>query len=89
MAAGFEAALACDLTIATKGSSFGEPEVRFGDGPITPLMPWGIGMKKTKELLYAGDSVSVEEAERLGIVNQVVPADKLEEETQAKAVKLS
>ena len=52
-------------------------------------MAWVIGMKKTKELLYTGDSVSAEEAERLGIVNRVVPADKLEEETQAMAVKLS
>jgi enoyl-CoA hydratase len=89
LAAGFEIALACDLTIAAEGSSFGEPEVRFGDGPVTLLMPWVVGMKKTRELLYTGDSVSAQEAERLGIVNRVVPADKLEEETQAMAVKLS
>ena len=44
--------------------------------------------KKTKKLLYTGDSVSAEEAERLGIVNRVVPADELEEETRATAVKL-
>ena len=44
--------------------------------------------KKTKELLYTGDSVSAEEAERLGIVNRVVPADELEEETRDTAVKL-
>ena len=89
LAAGFEVALACDLTIAAEGSSFGEPEVRFGDGPVALLMPWVIGMKKTKELLYTGDSVSAEEAERLGIVNKVVPADKLEGETHAMAVKLA
>ncbi|GAG19364.1 unnamed protein product, partial [marine sediment metagenome] len=77
------------LTIAAEGSSFGEPEVRFGDGPVTLLMPWVVGMKKARELLYTGDSVSAQEAERLGIVNRVVPADKLEEETRAMAVKLS
>ena len=54
-----------------------------------PINSWFIGMKKTKELLYTGDSVQVEKAERLGIVNQVVPADELEEETQVMAVKLS
>jgi enoyl-CoA hydratase len=89
LAAGFEVALACDLTIAAEGSSFGEPELRFGDGPVTLLMPWVISMKKTRELLYTSGSVSAEEAERLGIINRVVPADKLEEETQALSLKLS
>lgn len=89
LAAGFEVALACDLTIAAEGASFGEPEVRFGSGPVTLLMPWVIGMKKTRELLYTGDSVSAEEAERLGIVNRVVPENKLEEETRALAVKVA
>ena len=89
LAAGFEVALACDLTIAAEGSSFGEPEVRFGSGPVTLLMPWIIGMKKTRELLYTGDTVSAEEAERLGIVNRVVPEDKLEEETRNLAVKIA
>ena len=89
LAAGFEVALACDLTIAAEGASFGEPEVRFGSGPVTLLMPWIIGMKKTRELLYTGDSISAEEAERLGIVNRVVPEDKLEEETRSLAVKVA
>ena len=89
LAAGFEVALACDLTIAAEGSSFGEPEVRFGDGPVTLLMPWVIGMKKTKELLYTGDSVSAEEAKDLGIVNRVVPADELEEATKALALQIA
>ncbi len=88
-AAGFEIALACDITIAAEGSSFGEPKVRFGDGPVALLMPWVVGMKKTKELLYTVDSFSAEEAERLGIVNRVVPADEFEKETQAMTIKLS
>ena len=49
------------------------------------INPWFIGMRETNELLHTGDSVSAQEAERLGIVNRVVPADKLEEETQAMA----
>lgn len=89
LAAGFEVALACDLTIAAEGSSFGEPEVRFGSGPVTLLMPWIIGMKKTRELLYTGDTVTAEEAKQLGIVNRVVSENKLEEETRALAVKIA
>ena len=50
---------------------------------------WFIGMKKTKELLYTGDSVSADDTERLGIVNRVVPVDELEEDTQATVVKHS
>ena len=89
LAAGFEIALACDLTIAAEGSWFGEPEVRFGAGPVTLLMPWIIGMKKTRELLYTGDSVDADEARQLGIVNQVVPLDELEAATQAMAIKIA
>lgn len=89
LAAGFEIALACDITVAAEGSSFGEPEVRFGDGPVTLLMPWVIGMKKTKELLFTGDSVDADEAKQLGIVNRIVPADKLAEETKALALKIA
>jgi enoyl-CoA hydratase/carnithine racemase len=46
-------------------------------------------MKMTKELHYTGDSVSAGEAERLGIINRVVPTDELGEETQAMALNLS
>jgi enoyl-CoA hydratase len=53
------------------------------------ISSWFIGMKKASELLYTGDSVSAQKAERLGIVNWVVPADKLEEETQAMTGKPS
>jgi enoyl-CoA hydratase len=81
--------LAYDLTIASEGYSFGEPEVRFGSGPVTLLMPCVIGMKKTRELLYTGDTIDAEEAKQLGIVNEVVPENKLEQETLALAVKVA
>ena len=56
LAGACELAMACDLTIAAEDAVFGEPEVRYGSGPVTLLMPWLIGVKKTKELLYTGDS---------------------------------
>ena len=46
-------------------------------------------MKKTRELLYTGDTVNAIEAERLGIVNRVVPDDSLVEETRAMAMKVA
>jgi enoyl-CoA hydratase/carnithine racemase len=51
-------------------------------------MSYGLGKKKTLEMLLSGDMIDAEEAERLGLVNKVVPAEKLEEETLAFAQKL-
>jgi enoyl-CoA hydratase len=76
----------CDLTIAAEGTFFGEPEIRFGSGVVTLVMPWVIGMKKTRELLYTGfDRLTAEEALALGLVNRVVPPDRLEAEALALA----
>lgn len=84
-----ELALACDLTIAAEDAQFGEPEVQIGTGPVTLMMPWIIGLKKTKELLYTGDLIPAEEALRLGMVNRVVSLDELEVKTESLAMKVS
>lgn len=89
LAAGCELAMACDLTLAADDAQFGEPEVRYGSGPVTLLMPWIIGLKKTKELLYTGEAITAQEAARLGMVNRVVPRDRLEEEATALARKVA
>lgn len=68
----FDLALACDLVVATEDARFGEPEIRFGSGPVTMLLPFAIGEKKTNELLLTGDAIDAAEAERLGLVNRVV-----------------
>jgi enoyl-CoA hydratase len=73
-----ELAMACDLIVAAEDARFGEPEIRFGSGPVTLLMPFVLGEKKTNELLYTGDAIEAAEAERLGLVNRVVPGDELE-----------
>jgi enoyl-CoA hydratase len=73
-----ELAMACDLIVAAEDARFGEPEIRFGSGPVTLLMPFVLGEKKTNELLFTGDAVEAAEAERLGLVNRVVPGDELE-----------
>lgn len=86
---GCELAMACDLTIATDRAQFGEPEIRFGSSPVTLLMPFLIGQKKTNELLLTGDVISAREAERIGMINQIVPADALREMADKKARKIS
>ncbi|WP_205697178.1 enoyl-CoA hydratase/isomerase family protein [Conexibacter sp. SYSU D00693] len=73
-------ALACDLVIAKEGVTFGTPEINVGVFPfmIMALIYRNVGRKKTNELLLLGDRISAEEAERVGIVNKVVPADEFD-----------
>ena len=74
LAGGFELAMACDITIAAEGTMLGEPELRFGSVITTLIMPWLAGPKRAKELLLTGnDRITAERAERIGLVNQVVP----------------
>ncbi len=73
-----ELAMACDLIVASEDARLGEPEIRFGSGPVTLLMPFVLGQKKTNELLFTGDALEARDAERVGLVNRVVPATELE-----------
>jgi len=70
-------ALACDLIVAKQGARFGTPEINVGVFPfmIMALIYRNVPRKKTTELLLLGEQISAEEAERIGIVNKVVPAD--------------
>lgn len=77
LAGACELAMACDMIVATDGAKFGEPEIRFGSGPVTLLMPFVLGQKKTMELLLTGDVVDAAEAERLGLINKVVTPEEL------------
>jgi enoyl-CoA hydratase/carnithine racemase len=89
LAGACELAMACDIVLATEDARFGEPEIRFGSGPVTLLMPFVLGQKKTNELLYTGDVISAEEALKLGLVNRIVPADRLEAEVEALVAKIA
>jgi len=74
LAGACELALACDLTIAAEDAVFGEPELRFGAGIVTMILPWMTGPKQAKEIIFNGlDDVGAREALRLGLVNRVVP----------------
>jgi enoyl-CoA hydratase/carnithine racemase len=89
LAGGCELAMACDMIIASSDSKFGEPEIRYGSGPVTMLMPFLIGQKKTNELLFTGDVIDAAEAERIGMINQVVPVDELDQRVNELVVKIA
>ena len=69
-------ALACDLIIAKEQATFGTPEINVGAFPfmIMALIYRNVPRKKTNELLLLGERIDAHEAERIGIVNRVVPA---------------
>jgi len=73
-------ALACDLIVAREGARFGTPEINVGVFPfmIMALIYRNVGRKKTNELLLLGEQISAEEAERIGIVNRVLPASEFD-----------
>ncbi len=89
LAGGLELAMACDLIVAAEGTKLGEPEIRYGSAPVTLLMPALIGQKKTRELLLTGDLIDASEAERIGLINRVVPADRLADEVDALADRIA
>ncbi len=78
LAGGCELAMACDMIVATEDARFGEPEIRYGSGPVALIMPFVLGQKKTNELLFTGDTIDAAEALRCGLVNRVVAPDELE-----------
>jgi enoyl-CoA hydratase/carnithine racemase len=89
LAGGCELAMACDLIVCAEGASFGEPEIRYGSGPVTLLMPFILGQKMTNELLFTGDVIDAEAALRAGMINRVVPADELEAEVDGLIRKIA
>lgn len=89
--AGCNLALATDLRIASDGAKFGEVFSRIGlvpDGGGTYFLPRLVGTAKALELIMLGDIIEAEEAQRIGLVNRVVPADQLQAATQQLAERL-
>src|SRR5262249_642621 len=79
LAGACELALACDITIASEDAFFGEPELKFGAGIVALLLPWIVGPKIAKEIIYTGeDRIPARRALEIGMVNRVVPAAELQ-----------
>jgi enoyl-CoA hydratase/carnithine racemase len=90
LAGGTDLMLACDLAVAADDARFGYVDVRFGSGVVSMFLPWVVGVRNAKELLFTGeDRVPAEEALRIGLVNRVVPRDELDDATLALAEEIS
>lgn len=77
---GCELALSCDMIIASTKAKFGQPEVSLGITPGfsgTQRLPRRVGVAKAKELIFTGEMIGGEEAERIGLANKVVEPDAL------------
>lgn len=87
LAGGLGLVVACDLAIASSEAQFGTTEIHLGLWPmiITAEIVRSIGRKKALELMLTGRRIDASEAERIGLVNRVVPPERLEDETMALA----
>ena len=82
---------ACDLAVAAEDAKFGTTAINVGLiclGPAIPMVRC-LGRKKTLEMVLAGDIISAAEAEKLGLINKVVPPEELETSTMKLAAKLA
>lgn len=77
---GCELALACDIRYASEKAQFGQPEVRLSIVPGaggTQRLPRAVGIARAKELIFSGEMIDAYEAERIGLVNRIVPPSEL------------
>jgi cyclohexa-1,5-dienecarbonyl-CoA hydratase len=88
---GCELAIFCDMIIAAEGAKLGQPEIKVGVFPpiAAVVLPRVVGRRKAMELLLTGDVIDAKEAWRLGLVNEVVPQDKLAEASEKFISRLS
>ena len=83
---GCELAMACHLRVASEQAKFGQPEVKLGIAPGyggTVRLPRLVGKGRALELLLTGEMIDAQEALRIGLVNRVVPAERLLGDTEA------
>jgi enoyl-CoA hydratase len=88
---GCELALSCDIILASESAKFGLPEVTLGIHPGfggTQRLPRLVGAAKAKEMIFTGEMIDAAEAKAIGLVNKVVPRDKLMDEAKDLANKI-
>jgi enoyl-CoA hydratase/carnithine racemase len=86
---GCELAAICDLTIASEDAVFGELQIRHGFGPPVLIAPYAVGLKQAKEMLLLGERIPAADALRMGLINRIVPGERLMDEAEAIARKLA
>lgn len=89
MGGGLDLAVLCDIRIAAEGATFAHPEIKFGApvlfGPLREIIGGGLA----RELCLTGRRIDAQEALRIGLVNKVVPADRVVEEAAAVAASVA
>lgn len=87
VAAGFMLANMCDLMVAAEDAFFSDPVTHTMGAAATEVLihPWVLGLRNAKELLFTGGRLTAPEAKAMGMVNRVVPANRLDEETMILA----
>lgn len=87
---GCELAIACDIVVASDKAQFGQPEIKVGAiaTVAAALLPKLIGRKQALELIFTGDTINAAEAQKIGLVNKVVPPEKLADATNELINKL-
>jgi enoyl-CoA hydratase len=89
---GCELAMACDIRIASENARLGQPEVNLGiipGGGGTQRLPRLVGEGQAMRLILSGDLIKADEAERIGLVEQMVPANELREHTLGLAGRIA
>ena len=89
---GCEIAMGCDIIIASEKAKFGQTEINIGiipGGGGTQRLQRLIGPCRAKELIFTGDIIRAEEADRIGLVNRVVPMDELMSVAKEMAKKIA
>ncbi len=91
IAGGLELLLACDLAIAASSARIGDGHLNFGQLPGaggSQRLPRAIGLRRAKHLILTGDLLSANEAQRIGLVNEVVPDTELDAAAEALVARL-
>jgi enoyl-CoA hydratase len=90
VAAGLMLACMCDLIVCDESARFANPVVAMAmPGVQLPIEVWEIGARKAKELLFTAEAIDAAEAHRLGLVNRVAPAGRLDAEVDALADRIA
>jgi enoyl-CoA hydratase len=92
LGAGCEYAMICDIRIAAEGAKFGFPEASVG-APVTTagtqILPRLVGLGRAKEMIFTSELIDAKEAERIGLVNKVVPLAELDKAAEELARKIA
>jgi enoyl-CoA hydratase/carnithine racemase len=86
---GCELMMMCDLTVAADDALFGEPEIRFSNVGPALVLPFVVGYKRAREMLYLGDPIDARTALQYGMVNRVVPRAELDAATMTLARRMA